>query len=238
MKKITFLMFICTLLWLPLSTVQAESVENTAIHTISVQGNSSLTATPDQADISIGITTTAATANIAAQENAVIANDIQTNLAALGIAKDKIHTKNYTFYPTYNNNTTTDHANEITGYTADNTVSVTLDDIAMLSDVIDSSIKSGANKVNSINFTMKNPQDMQQKALQAAIKDAREKADSIAKALGKHVTNVVSVSENNSYIESRNFASFSLRKSDGLSTPIEPDEIHINSTVQVQFIMD
>lgn len=203
--------------------------------TIIVEGSSSLSATPDQANIDIGVVTSAESAHAAEQENARIAAKIQKTLLALGIAQDKINTTRYTFYPVYSNEK--NKSNEIIAYNVNNTVSVTINDLNKIGDTIDASINAGANSINSINFILKDNTAIKKQALQFAIKDAKEKAEIIAKSLDKRIVNVLAVSEGGTSIENRNFARYSLKAAsyDNAVTPITPGNINVSASIEIVF---
>lgn len=205
--------------------------------TIIVGGSSSLSVAPDQATIEIGVVTSAESANLAEQENARISEKIQKNLLLLGIVQEKINTSRYTFYPTYNNEK--NRSNEIIAYNVNNTVSVTMNDLNKIGDIIDVSIKAGANNINSINFALENNRAIKKQALQSAIIDAKEKAEIIAKSLNKRITNVLEVSECGTSIENRNVGRYSLKAAsyDSAVTPITPGNVNISASVEVVFEM-
>lgn len=237
LSKIICFIF-CSLLLLPLQHASMQSTTETTLRTISVSGSGNVTTVPDQATINIGVTTTDSTANTAEDENARISNNIQTTLMELGINKNKIHTKNYSFNPMYDS-TENSTQEKITAYRVNNTVTVILDDITIIGKVIDASISSGANQINSINFNLKNPGTFKQEALEKAINDAQNKANIIAKTLNKHVVNVVSVSQAGMSVGTYNLPRFSLAKmEDANATPsINPVDININADVDIVFEM-
>lgn len=236
MKLIKILSFLfCMLILIPTSYASNVTDNTPKISTITVQGNGSSSATPDQATITIGIVTSASTANIAEQQNADIATNIQNKLIDLGIDQDKISTTRYTFYPTYDNEKY--KTNEIVAYNVNNTVSATITDLTKIGNIIDASIQAGANTINSIDFTIKNDKLIKQNALQSAVKDAKSKAEVIAKALDKHIVNVLTVNENGTSIESHNFSRLSLKaaSADSISTPITPGTTNVNANVEIVF---
>lgn len=220
----------------PLNLAHADAATADSLHTISVQGNASYSVAPDRASIAIGITNYAVTAKEAQAQNAAIATAVQNKLKELGITANNIQTRNYTFYPVYNNDSK--HSNEIKGYTADNTVCITVDDTSKIGILIDDALEAGANKVNSVDFSLKNPQDLEQKALSAAVNNAREKADLLAAAAGKQVINVLSISETQAHIQSRSFENFAVAKLDTPRTPIEAGDINMQASVQIEFVMN
>jgi uncharacterized protein YggE len=83
----------------------------------------------------------------------------------------------------------------ITGYTASNTVQVTLDDLARIGSVIDSATAAGANHVQGIQFTLRDQDAVRATALREAALRARAEAEVLAAALGLKVVRILSVEE-------------------------------------------
>ena len=230
--KITGLM---TILCLLISCSMAFAQET---RTISVDGTSVIKAMPDRATVNISIESTAKDAKEASAQNAIVMNKIQKDIMALAITKDNIKTTNYNLYPLYNRKD--NGRQEITGYSVSNQITVTVDNIDIVGNVIDTAINAGANSVNSVEFSLKDPQSYKYKVLVQAINDAKRKADIIAKTLGKNVVNVVSVNSNNSYIEARTFNSMMYAKAAdsaavGASSPIQAGDISVKANVSIVF---
>ena len=230
--KITGLM---TILCLLISCSMAFAQET---RTISVDGTSVIKAMPDRATVNISIESTAKDAKEASAQNAIVMNKIQKDIIALAITKDNIKTTNYNLYPLYNRKD--NGRQEITGYSVSNQITVTVDNIDIVGNVIDTAINAGANSVNSVEFSLKDPQSYKDKVLVQAINDAKRKADIIAKTLGKNVVNVVSVNSNNSYIEARTFNSMMYAKAAdsaavGASSPIQAGDISVKANVSIVF---
>lgn len=230
--KITGLM---TILCLLISCSMAFAQET---RTISVDGTSVIKAMPDRATVNISIESTAKDAKEASAQNAIVMNKIQKDIMALAITKDNIKTTNYNLYPLYNRKD--NGRQEITGYSVSNQITVTVDNIDIVGNVIDTAINAGANSVNSVEFSLKDPQSYKDKVLVQAINDAKRKADIIAKTLGKNVVNVVSVNSNNSYIEARTFNSMMYAKAAdsaavGASSPIQAGDISVKANISIVF---
>lgn len=201
---------------------------------LAVDGSGTSQAAPDQAFISLGVITQAVEAQTAQTKNASIANAIQNALIEIGIPEKCIQTRDYNLHPDYNR----DQQNEITSYTVNNTVTVRVDDIRLIGRVIDTALANGANRVNSLNFDLRNTKQLRKEALGSAIKDAREKADIIAAGLGKTITGIQNVSENSGTIQPRRYDNMMLAKSTALeSTPIEAGTIDFSATVHIEFIL-
>lgn len=238
MRKIQALcFFLAGLCVIALPFAQANAAaQDDGFRTIAVQGRGASSGAPDQATIEIGITTPAKTAREAQRENARVAKSVQDHLLALGIKQDKLHTARYIFHPVYSNEKNKE--NEITGYQVNNTVVVTVDDLSLLGAVIDSSIHNGANTIDSIHFTKKNNQSVKQEALQAAAKDAKEKARVIAEALNQRVVGIVRVNENGISLESRSMGNYVMDSSAAgvaQKTPLQAGTVNVTANVEIIF---
>lgn len=208
------------------------------MRTISVDGTSVIKAMPDQATVNISIESTSKDAKEASAQNAAVMNKIQRDILALSITKDNIKTTDYNLYPVYNRKD--NGKQEITGYNVSNQITVTVDNIDLVGTVIDTAINAGANSINSVEFSLKNPQSYKDKVLVQAINDARNKADIIARTLGKNVVNVVSVNSNNSYIEAKTYNSLMYARASadsaaGASSPIQAGDISVKANISIVF---
>lgn len=208
------------------------------LRTISVDGTSVIKATPDRATVNISIESTGKDAKEASAQNAIIMNKIQRDILALAITKDNIKTTNYNLYPVYNRKD--NGRQEIIGYSVSNQITVTVDNIDLVGNIIDTAINAGANNINSVEFSLKDPEAYKDKVLVQAINDAKRKADIIAKTLGKNVVNVVSVNSNNSYIEAKTFNSLMYARAAadsavGASSPIQAGDISVKANVSIVF---
>lgn len=76
-----------------------------------------------------------------------------------------------------------------------NTIEIILRDINKASDLADLLAKSGANNVYGPNFMMDDTNEAEKALYDKAIKDAREKAETIARASGRSLGKILSVSD-------------------------------------------
>jgi hypothetical protein len=159
-------------------------------HTVRAVGEATITAKPNQARISVGVTTQAAIADEAVRQNAQKAEGMITALKALIGSSGTIQTANYSVAPQYRYEQ--GQPPVITGYEANHTVDLTLNDITLAGKVIDAATKSGANGINRIEFTLKDDTAVREQAIAKATGVARANAEAIAKALGSTVIGVYS----------------------------------------------
>ena len=231
MKNLCFALLAACVLFLPAA---AQASEKTNVSILSVDGSGAGQTVPDQARISIGVTSHSTDAKQAQQENADRASAIQNALTSFGIPEKCIQTRNYSFHPTYNNDR--NHDNEINGYTVDNTVIVIVNDLSLTGQVIDLALQNGANKINSLSFSAQNTEKVRKEALLNAVRDARNKADIIAGGLGKQIVGIQNVSESTSSLQERNFDTMMLAKSANV-TPISPGSLELSANVHIDFIL-
>lgn len=215
------------------SLVSAEST----VPTLSVTGEGTAYSAPDMAKITVGVTTHASDANTAQNTNAATSDKVYKAIRALGISEKDIQTNNYNFYPTYQNEN--GRSSRINGYTVNNSITVVVRNIDLTGKVIDASLNAGANEVNSLDFSLSNQSLIRKEATLSAINNARDKAEIIAKGLGRHIVGIKNVSESTGYIGSRrynNAAIFSAKMANA-DTNIEAGTLSLKATVNIDFIL-
>ena len=235
-KTVHILTLVCALFLMSCSAAFAAPQQETPRPTLSVDGQGTGTAAPDMATVTIGVTTQGKDAAKAQNDNAWVSNQIQAAVRGLGIAEKDIQTRNYSFYPNYS--TDKDRRNEVTGYTVNNAVIVVVRDIKLTGKVIDAALNNGANEINSLDFSASDTKAVRKVALLNAVQDARDKADIIAKGLGKRIVGIQNVSESTGYIETRRFGGNMLMAvAKDAATPIAPGSLSLTANVHIDFIL-
>ena len=194
---------------------------------IQAVGTASITIKPDQARISIGVTTTAATAQDAASQNSTQLDAVIKAVTALIGSKGSIKTTSYSLSPVYR---TVGGQSQLAGFSANNTIEVSLNDLTIIGQVIDTAVQAGATNVGSPQFTLQNPDPVRQQALAAAAKQARSDADAIASGLGGRVGQVISAQEGANYTP---VANTNVIAGAAPTTPIQPGALEISATVTI-----
>lgn len=204
---------------------------------ISVSGEGIVEAQPDRATISVGVVTREKNPSAVQAANARTATAVINSIVALGIERRNISTGNYNFNPTYRH--LDDGRNEIIGYEATNSVTIIVDDLTLVGKIIDAALSHGANRVNSLNFGLRDKAAYQDEALRLAVLDAKRKAQVAAAALGKNIVSVHSVSINSNHVSApRNYKmarSMAEDSAAGFETPIESGTLQCLANVHVEF---
>ena len=212
-------------LFIFLATVTAMVAQSATPGTIQATGNATLTMNPDQAQVSIGVTTQGTTAQEAAQQNAALSTAVQNAIKSVLGNNGTVQTVGYSVYPRYNNAS----PSAIVGYTANNTVLVTTYDLSNIGKLIDTGNAAGANSISGVNFGLKNPDPYVAQALTAASKQAIVFAQAIAAGLGRSVGSVVSAQQGSSYVP----VVAAPTAGAGASTPIQSGSVNVTATVTV-----
>lgn len=202
---------------------------------ISVSGEGTVTVKPDVAYVGLGVQTDAATAQGAQGENARLMDQVLRKLQEAGISMDKIKTANFNLQPVWAYEDK--GAPRLTGYRAYNNVLVTVDNLDNVGKVIDAAVSGGANTVNEVTFSLKNPAQAYRDALASAVTEARAKADTLATALRVTIKGTRAVGESGGFIpgpidEKRMIVG----AGDALGTPINPGDLKVTARVQIEYV--
>jgi uncharacterized protein len=187
----------CIVLALAVATVaraQPPPPPPPPLSSIRVTAEARVTAKPDRVQIDVGVITHAASSEQAAMENArkadAVLAAVRRTLGSAGVLK----TVSYSLNPNYKYRPNAEPTPD--GYTASNVVQVTLDDLAKIGTVIDTATAAGANRVQDIEFTLRDQDAVRAQALREAATRARTDAEVLAGALGLKVMRVLNVEEN------------------------------------------
>ena len=235
MKNI--LMLIIPFLMITLMTTKAFAAEE-RVPLLSVNGQGIVEAAPERATISIGVQTQDRDASRAQALNAKAAQDIINSIVSLGVERKYIRTSDYNFRPTYRQDE--NRRNEINGYIVNNTVYIVLDDLSLVGKVIDVSLSHGANNINSLDFGIKNRKKLQDEALAMAIRDAKQRAELVARELGKTIVGIQNISIDTGGVDVMRSNSIMMKAEMAMAdyaTPIEGGTLTCSASVRITFIL-
>ncbi len=227
--------FRLTLLMVMMICTTTFAQENPPI--ISVNGDGIVEAAPNRATISVGVVTREKNPSAVQNSNAKAATSVINSIVSLGIERKNISTGNYSFSPTYRH--TENGKSILEGYEATNSVTIIVDDLKLVGKVIDAALNHGANRVDSLNFGLRNKTAYQDEALRLAVLDAKRKAEIVAAALGKSIVSVRNVSINSNRVSApQNYKMARAMAEDaaiGFETPIESGTLQCSASVHVEF---
>jgi len=193
--------------------------------TVTTLGRGTVTTVPDLATISAGVRSDAPTAAEALAQNS---EHMERVVAALRHAGGtKLQTQQVSLYPRTGDNGAT------VGFVAQNSVSAQAK-IAGTGTLVDAAVAAGANTVEGPMLERSDRETLYRDALERALKDARLKAEALARAGGFDVGSVASVVEEGaSQVPVYERAA---RAADAAApTPVEPGTQEIEARVTVSF---
>jgi uncharacterized protein YggE len=200
---------------------------------IVVTGMSEVLAVPDEAVVRLGIVRQAAVAQTAQDQANAVAREILTAIGKVGVPSKDIQTARLVLSPVYNQRGSDQ---KIVSYNATNTVSVRLDNLAIVGNVIDAGLNAGANQLEGVQFRLRNELPSREEALKEAVQEARGKAQAMAEALSVNLAEVIEATEGGVSVVPRiqAFARTAAAAAPA-ETPVSPGEIEIRANVTIRY---
>jgi uncharacterized protein YggE len=218
------------------NVVEADTVSQppSEVRTITASGKGAIEAIPDVAYVNIGVITEGVELSKVQTDNAEKMTNVIASLTELGIKKEEIKTTSYNVNPNYNWDEKTGKSN-IVGYTVNNTLVVTINEINKTGNLLDKVVANGSNSISSIRFGIKNETELYNQALELAVKDARAKAEAMGKGLG--INNIIPfkiTESSNRYTPVYNERNAAMDAAKA-TTPISGGELEISASVSIEF---
>jgi uncharacterized protein YggE len=189
---------------------------------------------PDVASVRLGVNVLAETASAARESAAVTMHAILKAVTELGVARRDVRTSLVSLNPTmdYGGKGTP----RITGYQVQNSVAVTLRNLAKTGDLIDAALGVGASTLDSLDFSLGDPTKATEQARTAAMDDARARATTLAGAAEQKLGDVLAVVEGSPMTPPMPFpaARMAMKAADA-STPVEGGTQEISVSLTVTF---
>jgi uncharacterized protein YggE len=198
--------------------------------TLNLSAHGAVQAAPDEATITLGVETKAASAGAAMSQNAQRMNAVIAALRVVGVAAKDIRTSNLSLNAQYDY--PPNAPPRPTGYQASNEVTVTIEDLSRLGPAIDAVTAAGANQIQGIGFGLKASQAAEDAARLEAVKALRAKAELYAQASGYHVARLVNLSESGGY-EPGPIRPMAMAKM--AATPVTAGELTVRADVSAVF---
>ena len=219
----------------PAVAQQAAPITQTIAGTrLDISATGEATRVPDVAVISTGVTTRAATARAALEQNAARMDRVRAALKRAGIADRDIQTSSISLNPEYRY--VENQSPKLTGYSASNQLSVRFRDIAKSGDILDALVAEGANQISGPNLTIDKPEEALDEARAKAVAIGRARAELYARSLGMRVVRLVSVSESGgNYPVPPPMPVMEARAQAGFATKIDPGEQKLQVSLAMVF---
>ncbi len=199
--------------------------------TITVSAAGTVSAEPDQATISTGVTAEAKTARDAMSKNTEAMTKVIAELKTQGVEPKDIQTTQFNIEPVYV------YPKEgqppvVTGYRVNNMVSVRVRNLDKIGGVLDQLVTAGANQMHGISFDVSKAETLKDEARKEAVGNALRRAKLLAAAGGAEVGEVLQISEEAAHFNPRPVV-FAKRAAMAEAAPIERGSQELETRVTV-----
>jgi uncharacterized protein YggE len=216
-------------------TAAAQTISGTRLDVVAT---GEVTRVPDIVRVGAGVLTTAPTASGALQENARRMETVRQALRRAGVAERDIQTSQLNLFPDYRHDQNNSQPTLI-GYRAQNEVTVRFRDIANTGKILDALVAQGANQINGPMLGIDKPEAALNEARTQALAAARARAELYARATGKRVGRILSISEGSGGMAPMPmYRDSSVPVSAVSKTEISPGEQSLSVTLAVSFELE
>lgn len=215
----------------------SEPVKEARLREIVVRGEGEVKAKPDVAFIQVGVMTQDKSLASAQTQNARLMRQVIDSLQAEGITKEDLQTLSYRIEPVRRYPRDGGEP-EIVGYQVSNRLQVTTARLETVGVLIDTAVKSGANLVDGIWFSVEDQSALIRTALEKAAAQANDKAHTLAKSFGATLGRVTFVSDQvgDTPPIARGYYEKALAAAPSVApTPVEPGDISVRAIVEARY---
>lgn len=177
-------------------------------NTITFSGTGEVYAKPDLAITTFSVVTEAKTVTEAMKENNEKMSAITKFVKDSGVEDKDLKTTYFYISPRYEYNKECalsssycpyDGTRVLVGYEITQSLQVKIRDLTKIGGIVQGATDAGANQGGDLQFTIDNEDELKNQARNAAIKEAKTKAQDLASQLGVKLVRIISFSENNVY---------------------------------------
>jgi uncharacterized protein len=162
---------------------------------------------------------------------------VRAALRAAGIADRDVQTSQVGLNPQYRQDQSGNSAPKIIGYQANNEVTIRFRDVAATGAILDALVAQGANQINGPTLEVSKPEEALDEARTKALAIARARAELYARATGKRVGRILSISEAGADVPGGPRPMMAqMRVSAGLA--IDPGEQSLSVSLSVSFELE
>jgi uncharacterized protein len=200
---------------------------------ITVTGTGVVSGTPNQLTLSMGVQTSAASVSTALQRANQAVRAVTRALARTGVRAADIATSGLSIQPTYSGSSAVP-----VGYGVSESIQVTLRTLGTAGTQISDAVRAGGNAtvVDGVSLDLSDSSRLLAAGRARAVVDARTRAAQYAKALGRSLGPLVSMSEQGP-VEPVPVFGAAARSSAGSAVPVSPGSQQVSVTVTAVFAL-
>jgi uncharacterized protein YggE len=204
---------------------------------ISAAGTGKVTGVPDIVVVQLGVDVEMRTVEAARSAAATSMQAAIDSLKANGVEQKDIQTVQFSVQPQYDFN---QGRQSLRGYRVSNVVSAKVRKIDTIGKVIDDVTRAAGDSavVRSLSFSIEDPSKLQAQARELAVKQARERADQLARPAGVSIGKVISISESQAQTVFPQAAVAAAPRTGAADTPIQSGELEVVINVTAVFSIE
>ncbi len=208
------------------------------IDSITVSGEGLVKAGPDEATLTVTVETDAPDARQALDANSKQTSQVLERLKAEGLDEASLQTSNVAVYP--NRRWDPQSGQEtLEGYRAQNSIRVILTDLTKVGDIFTAATEAGANNISGPEWGLADDSVAVGQALDKAFASARAKAETLAKAAGLTLGDVLTIQESSTStppVIYDTMAGADKAAGEALAaTPINPMDLEVRGSVTLTY---
>ena len=178
-------------------TIMIDTHKKVGDSVIEVSAEAEVFSRPDIALVSFSVTTEENDADKALSLNAEKVNSIMNYLKGVDIKEEDMKTTTFDIRPRYeyHRDDLKTGTRVLVGYEARQSVEVKIREMEDIGEVLEGGVKSGANQVSNLTFTIEDESELKREARNKAIEKAKEEAGILEDQLGISLGRIVDFSE-------------------------------------------
>ena len=208
---------------------------------LKVSGSGTVYMQADRASASLGVDLTGEDlGELQQRANNTVAAVVEA-LTAAGLNEENISTNYIYISPRYDYSGDTER---LIGYTINNSLTISTDQIDNIGTYIDAAFAAGANSFDSISFSVADDSEARMQALELAVKDAQQKAEVIAAAAGMSLSKIEEIAEGaqiDAYSNSTaGMARYSIAETAAMDagTTVRAARVNVTASVQITYALE
>lgn len=199
---------------------------------ISTSGTGTVQLEADQATLSVGVEVQAPTATAAREDMDRRIAGVLDTLVSIGFPRDSLFTAGYVVRPIYDY----ERNRRITGYAAATSIEITIRDLALVAPVIVAALEAGGTTLGMLRFDSSEREAARQEALRLAVAEARRDAETIARAAGGALGDLVELSTDQARpMYEPGPAPFVAMEARAAQPQVNPRDITVSATVHARW---
>lgn len=201
---------------------------------VSVSGSSMTTVTADRALLQMAISVRREDLSAAQADAANVTNALLAVTDKLGIQRNKVDTTGANVRPDYRWNREKEQQ-ELLGYIAERQITVTLENLELLGQLVEGAVTAGVNQVSSPQLVSSQQDTAYRDALRLAAEDARGNAEVLAGAMGLTLGNAITIKGSSASAPRSEALMMAVARDSGAAESYNPGDLSVRASVSATF---